>query len=170
LFKKNQVVLVDTNVLIEAHRTKSIGFLTEYFNIHTVEKVVEETQNGFQNRAVSQTIDETKLRSVLKHIEPITELQRVQFALAAPGVELDPGELDLLIYAETLPSSANIWFLNSPDRAAIRYAHSRNWLDKLISLEEMIDHLNQKTLLSLKENYTKKWLSEAKVDLILGRR
>ncbi|MBD8633716.1 hypothetical protein IFT74_20340 [Oxalobacteraceae sp. CFBP 8755] len=170
MFKKNQIVLVDTNVLIEAHRTNCIGYLASYFDIHTVEKVVEETQNGFQNRSPGQTIDEALLKKMLKHVEPITELQRVEFTLSAPGVELDPGELDLLIYAETLPNASNVWFLNSPDRAAIRYAHGRNWLDRLVSLEEMIDHVRQKTAASLKGNFTKDWLSEAKVDLILGRR
>jgi hypothetical protein len=133
---RGQTVLVDTNVLIEAHRTGCLAALSNHFALHTVEKVLEETQTGAQNRMPEQTIALASLKYQLRHVAIITDVQRAEFALSNPGVELDPGERDLIIYAQSL-CQQNIWFLNSPDVASVRYAHHRNWLDRLVSLEAM---------------------------------
>ena len=97
MFIKNQIVLVDTNAVLEAHRVGCWVHLSQYFALHTVEKVVEETQNGFQNRDPEETIHEATLRSRFKHIAAITDLQRTEFALAHPSALLHDGERDLVI-------------------------------------------------------------------------
>lgn len=171
MFAKNQIVLVDTNVILEAHRVGSWVALSQYFALHTVEKVVEETQTGYQNRSPEQTIDEAMLRKQIRHIESINELQQAGFSIDYPDAVLDDGERDLVIYAGLLtkaqPSIA-VWFLNSPDIATIRHAHRRQWLDHLISLEEMSQHLKLKAKLNLKNNYTRTWLSSQKIQFITG--
>ena len=169
MFKQSQVVLVDTNVLIEAHRTGCLASLANYFSLHTVETVVTETQTGHQNRSPEETIDLIKLKSHLAHIEAIAEAQRAAFYLDYPAAALDPGELDLIIYAGSLSKNAEVWFLNSPDMAAVRHAHTRNWLDRLVSLEAMVSHISARLSEPLRRNYTEKWLGERKLNLLLGK-
>ena len=43
-------VLVDTNVILEAHRTGTWRALTGGYRVETVEECVTETQTGFQRR------------------------------------------------------------------------------------------------------------------------
>ena len=50
-------VLVDTNVILEAHRTGSWGALTGGYAVETVEDCVTETQTGFQRRQPENRID-----------------------------------------------------------------------------------------------------------------
>lgn len=170
MFAKNQIVLVDTNVILEAHRMSCWAALSQYFALHTVEKVVEETQTGYQNRSPEQTIDEAALRKQLRHIEPVSDTERAQFVIDHPEAVLDDGERDLVIYAGLLTKakpSISVWFLNSPDIATIRHAHRQHWLDHLISLEEMSQHLIKRKL-NLKTNYSRAWLSNQKARFILS--
>jgi hypothetical protein len=171
VFAKNQIVLVDTNVILEAHRVGCWVALSQYFALHTVEKVVEETQTGYQNRAPEQTISEATLRKQLRYVESVTDTQRAEFSINYADAVLDDGERDLVIYAGLLTQAkpaVQVWFLNSPDIATIRYASRRQWLDHLISLEEMSKHLKQKSKLALRSNYTGSWLSNQKVQFITG--
>ena len=164
--QRGSIVLVDTNVIIEAHRTTTWNALADYFDLHTVEKVIEETQTGANNRREQDNIKETDLRVSLGHVHTVTEPERAAVLSSSGGVILDPGELDLLAYANTL-GSGQIWLLNSPDRAAVRYCHAKNWQDRVVSLEEMAGLLRIKRDWRL--NYTSAWLSEFKLNLFLGR-
>ncbi len=160
------IVLVDANVIIEAHRTGSWRPLSEYFEMHTVTKVVEETQTGFQNRKPETWIEEAALRASLGHVETITEIQRVNFNMNHGHPSLDDGERDLLIYADSLQHP--VWLLNSPDMAAVRFAHGKGWSDQLVSLEAMTAHLKVRLASRFRDNYTERWLSERKTRLLLG--
>jgi hypothetical protein len=166
-FFPKQRVLVDTNVIIEAHRTGCWNTIANYFALETVQKVIEETQTGAQNRPSGTHIDEAKLRASMKHVATVTDEMRAKFHQAFPQVLLDDGERDLLVYAGTIPV-AEIWLLNSPDMAAVRHAHSRAWLDRLVSLEILNAHLKGKLAATLKDNYSEEWLSIRRTRLILG--
>ena len=50
-------VLVDTNVILEAHRVDAWRALTGGYRLETVEDCVTETQTGFQKRRPEQQID-----------------------------------------------------------------------------------------------------------------
>ena len=165
-FQPNQIVLVDTNVILEAHRTGCWAPISQYFDLHTVDKVIEETQTGFQNRSIEQTIDEAALRASFSNIATINNVQRATFNLAHNHPTLDDGEGDLLVYAVSLPNT--VWFLNSPDMAAVRFVHGRGWIDRLVSLEVMASHLKARLGADLRNNYTERWLSGKRTNLILG--
>ena len=60
-FRPGQIVLVDTNVIIEAHRTGCWKVLASHFPIHTVEKIVEETDIG--TVTYGQKIDEDMFKN-----------------------------------------------------------------------------------------------------------
>lgn len=162
MFSKGDIVLIDTNVILEGHRVSCWKALSDYFSLHTVDKVIEETQTGYQNRKPEQTIDSGTLKSTFTHIETISELQVIEFDLnAKKTLPLDDGEKALIIYAHTFIK--NVWFLNSPDKAAIKYACHAGWSDNLVSLESMAKHLNINLKQPLKQNYTSQWLSQEKI-------
>lgn len=140
--------------------------LAQYFNLHTVEKVIEETQTGYQNRKPEQLIDQTLLRNSFAHIQAISELQVIEFDMANINQPLDAGEKQLIIYAHTMQQK--VWFLNSPDIAAVKYACKHDWSDSLISLEAMTKHLNCRLKANLERNYTEGWLSQKKLQFNTG--
>lgn len=160
MFNKGDIVLIDTNVVLEAHRVNCWKALSDYFSLHTVGKVIEETQTGYQNRRPEQTINETVLRSSFAHVEVISELQIIEFDLQN-NLPLDDGEKALIIYAHML--NKKIWFLNSPDNATIKYACSKEWSDGLVSLEAMSKHLNLSSKIPMKQNFTETWLAHQKI-------
>ena len=55
--KPGAVVLVDTNVIIEAHRTGTWAALAGAYAVETVEDCVTETQTGYQRRARERWIE-----------------------------------------------------------------------------------------------------------------
>jgi hypothetical protein len=164
--QRGSIVLIDANAIIEAHRVRIWNALSKAFEIHTVEKVVMETQEGAHNRHEGNNIVETELRTSLAYVHPVTEAERAVVHAIAGGVLLDDGELDLLAYAHTLGAS-KVWLLNSPDKASVRYCHQRKWQDSVVSLEEMNTLIGLER--ALKFNYTSKWLSDYKLDLYMGR-
>ena len=160
MFKRGDIVLIDTNVILEAHRLNCWKPFSDYFELHTVDKVIEETQTGFQNRRPEQTIDVGTLQDSFAHIENITDLQVIEFDMGNQEVALDDGEKALMIYAHSLSQKA--WFLNSPDKASIRYACSKGWSDQLTSLDAMVKHMHLRLKQALKQNYTDSWLAQEK--------
>lgn len=163
--QRGSVVLVDTNVLIEAHRKRCWNAIAQAFDLHTVEKVVEETQTGAQNRRVVEHIDLVILRQTLKHVASITQHDRASFKLKYGVVGLDPGEQDLWVYADSIP---DVWFLNSPDVSSIRFAHQSGNLDRLVSLGEMMSLLGQQPAQPLASHFLASWLSQKRLDLRNG--
>ena len=166
--KKGDIVLIDTNVIIECHRTSCWNALSSFYDIHTVLKVMEETQTGYQNRATQQQIDYTLLKQSIKHIYDVTELDRATQALSGSTSlsNLDPGERDLLTYATML--KGDVWLLCSPDKAAMKAAYNLTWLNRIVSLESLLKACGHRVQLTLKDNYTEAWQSKTKTQIILG--
>lgn len=163
MFDKDDIVLIDTNVIIEAHRVGCWNALAGRFKLVTVEKVIEETQTGYQNRSPGHSISAAALRSSFHHIEDITDLERAEFLLNYTDIHMDAGERDLAIYALKLPAQP-IWYLNSPDRASVNFASTQNWLDRMVSLEQMAGFVGVRPKISYAMNYTTLWLNQAKVE------
>ena len=59
------VVLVDTNVIIEAHRSGTWAALVGAYRVETVEDCVTETQTGYERRPREQWIDVGELKASL---------------------------------------------------------------------------------------------------------
>lgn len=163
--QRGQLVLVDTNVIIEAHDTSCLSQIADGFSLCTVEAVIAETQKGKQRRRPEQNIDEQWLRSRIPHIGDVTDERRLDFTLQYQLVGLDSGELDLLAYATDLQ---DVWLLNSPDLAVVRFAHQVGWLDRLVSLEAMARVVNARLSRNLRDNYRESWLSAARTSFRMG--
>jgi hypothetical protein len=163
-FNKGQIVLLDTNVIIEAHRVNCWNAIADFYSLETVEKCVEETQTGAQNRSPEENIDQTKLVSTLRKVHRVTAVEKANFLLKQK-IQLDPGERDLLCHAA---NRQDVWVVSSPDKAAMRFVFAEGWLDKLVSLEALCSQLKIKNVLKLQRNYTEDWHAGERLKLHMG--
>ena len=76
-------VLVDTNVILETHRTGSWRALTGGYAVETVEDCVTEARTGFQRRRPKHQIDQVELRDRLARVHAVGERERGLLAVRA---------------------------------------------------------------------------------------
>ena len=86
------MVLVDTNTIIEAHRTGTWPALSGGYRIETVEECVTETQTGFQRRRREETIVAKELRASMASVHAVGDRERAELAVRVPDIWLDEGE------------------------------------------------------------------------------
>lgn len=165
-FEKGQIVLLDTNVILEAHRTNCWAALADFYCLETVEKCIEETQTGFQNREPEHTIDSASLRRSLRNIHNVTDADVLKFVLDnESAATLDAGEQHLLIHAS---HRQDAWVVSSPDKAAMRFIHERGWIARLISLESIINRISARTSQALRVNFTENWMSQKRTQMLMS--
>lgn len=85
-------VPVDTNVILEAHRTGSWPALAGDHAVETVEDCVTETHTGFQRRQPEHRIDQAELRDRLAGVHAVREVERAELAIRVSEIALDRGE------------------------------------------------------------------------------
>lgn len=168
MIKSGDIVLIDTNVILESHRLSCWGHLVQEFELHTVTKVLEETQNGYCNRS-TQIINYGTLRNSFHHVYDVTQVDLLTCDMTYPNAKimtLDPGERDLITYAMSL--GKDCWLLCSPDKAAMRTTHALGCLDSVVSLETMLSVTSLQLRSKLRDNYTENWNSRTKTSIKLG--
>lgn len=168
MIKSGDIVLIDTNVIIEAYRLSCWEHLSKTFELHTVSKVLEETQNGYNNRS-TETVDYDSLKQSFHYVHDVTQQELLVCNMKHPDariLDLDPGERDLIAYATSL--GKNCWLLCSPDKAAMRTSHSLGCLDNIVSLEALLDITSLQLRSKLKDNYTESWHSRIRVSILMG--
>jgi hypothetical protein len=133
--QRGQVVLVDTNIIIEAVRTGCWNALTVHFDVHTVEKCCEEARTGEAHRPGYVQVDEKALRTRLT-VHPVSASEMAALRVRdAEAFRLDPGERDL--WAHALGRN-DAWVASCCDLAAVGAAVRLGWADRLRSLEEIV--------------------------------
>src|SRR5690348_9946757 len=137
---RDTVVLVDTNVIIEAVRTSTWNALTGALCVETVEECRDEARRGDSTRPAYIPVSDGDL-SRLHAVHPISKQQRAEYLLADPeAVGMDPGEQDLFAHAfQRSRAGDQAWVLCSSDKASIRAAVRLNLADQLRSLEAVCD-------------------------------
>ena len=158
IVKPGDAILVDTMVIIEAHRKGVWHALTNSYQVETVEDCVTETQTGFQLRREEQDIDPRLLSDSLAVVHPVSERELVDLEIRIEGISLDPGEKSL--WAHALGRSDD-WFLCGPDRASLRCGVRLGFRERIISLEELLQNVGHRTGKLLADNYTKAWLNNS---------
>jgi hypothetical protein len=148
-------VLVDTNVILEAHRTSSWRALRGGLWLETVEECVVETQTGAQMRKPEQRIDEATLRTDLKAVHNVTALERAT-ALARDEflIFLDAGERALWCHAI---SRSDAWILCSPDTTSLRLGVRLGLSERLVALEDLLGKVGHSSKIPLRKNYGSLW-------------
>jgi hypothetical protein len=163
--KRGDLILVDTCVIIEAHRTGTWSALHRGFHLETVETCIIEAQTGKANR-LQPMVSDVELRQCFRNVSNVSALERATHAANFNGElpDLDPGELDLWIHALQRKDS---WFLCGPDRASMKFGCELGHQDQLVSLAQALDLLNVGTG-GLKDHYRSRWLADVKVNFTLG--
>lgn len=130
------------------------------YNIITVDTCIEEALrlNRHGKCLIESTREDLRAGITVLHADDAAKYTLLQHNIP----DLDVGELDLLACA-TLDKDA--WLHCGPDRAAILVLVKLRFYDRLISLEELCRVSGKAP--SLSEQYTAKWLSREKTQMML---
>ena len=163
--QRGRVVLVDTNIIIEAFRTRCWNAVTTHFALETAEKCYEEALTGDLHRRGYVEIDAALLRKGLRSRHVVSDAARAALVLKLQRVDgLDAGERDLLAHAL---ERADAWLASCADRAAMYAALELGWEERLVSLEAMARTAGARP--SLKAHFTEAWLSQVRTAYKLDR-
>ncbi len=161
------IVLVDTNVILEAHRTGSWRALTGGYPLETVEDCVYETQAGFQLRRSELRIDAGELRDSLNAVHPVGNSERAGLAVRITDIKLDRGEASLWAHAL---SRTDAWVLCGPDKASLRCGVRLGFRERLVSLEELLNDVGYRSRTTLHPAYTRRWHKRVLGEILLMER
>lgn len=160
---RHKPLLVDTNLILEAHRCGCWKQIASAYRVETVEKCVEETQTGKQKTERKVTVDEAALRRCIKiHGVTKAELFRVQ---EMGGAGLDEGEMHLWAHALT---RSDIWVLCGPDTASLKFGFDAGHKDNLIHLEAVLAEIGVRLPKSVGEHFRRRWHEQTINDMIFG--
>src|SRR5574337_102611 len=153
-----QVVLVDTNVIIEAFRTRCWKAITAHFSIQTVAICCEEALTGDPLRPGYISVDPAELTKGLRERHTVTDGQRLALGVQLKNPDaLDAGERDLLAHAT---GRSDAWFASCADRAAVNAALELGFEERFLSLHAMARVAGAKP--TLKYQFTDSWLREVR--------
>jgi hypothetical protein len=154
----SSVVLVDTNVIIEAVRTACWAAITGRFRIETVQECYDEALRGDSDRPSYVPVSTAHLERI-SATHRVSELQRARLALAYENADsLDDGERDL--FAHSLNRSDEAWLMCSPDKASIRAAVALDCSDRLVSLENLARRAGVRPAPALADHFSEARLRE----------
>lgn len=158
------IVLVDTNVILEAHRTGSWRALAGGYPVETVEDCLDETQAGSQLRRSELRIDADELRDSMKAVHPVGNRERAGLAVRITDIKLDRGEASLWAHAL---SRTDAWVLCGPDRASLRCGVRLGFRERLVSLEELLSDAGYRSRTTLRSAYTRRWHKSVLGEILL---
>ncbi len=165
-------VFADTNVILEAFRTRCWTAITAHFAVETVEKCVEETLTGDPSDPRHVAVAPAELRAGLAAQHPVTRKELAALVTSQPGcMTLDDGEKHLFAWLQAsrlLPS--NVIVVTTADKAALVASHGLGWLSCMTSLEDLARKAGvaRVNLDALALQYREDWLSSTKTKIILG--
>lgn len=159
------VVLVDANVVIEAHRMGAWAALAGAYGIETVEDCVTETQTGYQRRTREQWIDVRDLQESLHTVHEVSDRERAELAVRIGGIALDRGEESLWAHAL---GRTGTWFLCGPDRASLRAGVRLGMRDRLVAMEELLDRAGYRPRRELRPAYTRNWMERVASEMVVA--
>ena len=163
--QRGQVVLVDTNIIIEAFRAHCWNAVTTHFTVETVETCYEEALTGDPQRPDYVAVDAAQLRNGLRERHAIDREQRAQLRVRLEYEEgLDAGESDLFAHAL---GRSDAWIASCADRAAVYAALELGWEERFVSLEAMAGAAGAKP--ALKHHFTGRWLKDLRTTYLLDR-
>lgn len=167
---ESTVVLVDTNVIIEAVRTKCWKAITGGLRVETVAECRDEARRGDRHRTGYVAVTEEDLDR-LAVVHPVDDLERAMFGLGYPEAQnMDAGERDLFAHAYGRAARGDgVWILCSADKAAVRAAVALGWKDQLQALGVLVSTVGARVSAPLAEHFGERWLSDFRTACLLGR-
>lgn len=167
--RKDTVVLVDTNVVMEAVRTRCWNALTGGLSVETVEECRDEALRGDRGRPAYLPVSGEDLARI-RTVHPVSALERAAFGMAyEEGRNMDRGERDLFAHAYARASRGDaVWILCSADRACVRAAVALGWHERMYCLATLAAAVGVNPAPPLMEQYGERWLSQARTKYLLG--
>ena len=164
--QQGKVVLVDTNVIIEAVRKHCWHALCGHCRIETVEKCVEEARTGDAYRPGYVEVEDRDLRGRLV-ARKVGNSELADIALREPRARLlDADELHLWAHALT---RQDVWQASAADAAAVRVAVNLGWADRLVSLEQLALACGVRSIgTQLNKHFRSEVLSEWRTEALLN--
>lgn len=160
------VVLMDTNAIIEAVRTGCWRAITGRFRVETVEECRDEARRGDAMNPAYVPVSEKDL-AVLAVVHGVDRVERARLALEYEFADgLDDGERDLLAHA--IGRTDDIWSLCSPDKASVRAAVALNCGDRLISLGDLSKRRGARPKPAMQDHFSEVRLQQWRVAARLG--
>lgn len=162
-----RIVLVDTNIIIEAVRTRCWSAVRAHFSVATVDRCCEEARTGQRHRPGYVPIEEADLRERLAS-HAVGKEELVALVLAdAEAFRLDIGERELWAHAL---GRGDAWLASCCDRAAVNAAVRLGWEDRLVSLEELAETAGSKRAAqAMKDQFSRRRLAEWRTAALLKR-
>jgi hypothetical protein len=159
------IVLVDTNIVIEAVRTRIWNSISGGRRIVTVQECADELARGHPDigaKYVTVTPDDIARALVL----PLSIEASVRFRLEyADAAGLDAGERDLLALAAVRIDDFQIC---SSDKAALRAAQAMGFIDRVVSLEAVADSVGARADPRLRRQFTEAQMRTWRTSLRIG--
>ncbi len=158
--KAGTLVYIDTNSIIEAHRTGCWKAISSRYDLETVKECEAEACTIPRRRTLDRDIVAGELSVALKGSHDVTDEQRAVLAVLVAGCNIprpDPGERDLwshiLAHSPTEP-----WSLCGPDKTSVRIGDAAGFKANLTSLEALADGIGHIPRPPLRDHHTEKWL------------
>lgn len=163
------VVLVDTNVIIEAVRTATWNALTGALLVETVRECRDEAERGDPMSPGYVVVSAVDL-SRLHRVHNVTQRELAEYLLADEGASgMDAGEQQLFAHAfQRARRGDKVWVLCSADKAVIRAAVRVKIHDRLRSLQEMGDAAGARPASPYKRHFETLFLSKYRTEYLLG--
>lgn len=156
---RGDIVLADTNVLVELVRIQQYKAVTTAFRFETAGKCIEEIGTG--GKARQKYVQYLRSRLVV-HSVGSREMAALHHH-AADAKWLDEGEKHLLAHAA---GKQGAWWLCDPDIAALRVARDLRILDRTVALDALLGIAGVRC--TVRDNFTGKWLEKTRTKLLLG--
>jgi len=158
------VLLVDTNIVIEAVRTGCWNAITGQREVVTVEECAAELRRGNPSQRNYVVVTDAQIgRATIRALEPAAA---AEFRLRYPNADgLDAGERDLLALAATL---TEVFEVCCADKAALVAANALEWLGRVVSLEAVAKSIGARPNPELKRQFTEAQMRAWRTSLDLG--
>lgn len=165
-------VFLDANVIIEAFRIAVWTELSGGCHLETVEECEREALTGRTDVLGRVNVDAAALRAGLKASHCVARKERNKLiSTYGACAGMDPGERDLFayLYYNEHPLPTHI-VVSSADKGVVVRANDLGWLDRLISLEELLQGcgVSRAKLAALDEPHRGAWLGGVRTKVVLG--
>jgi len=161
--KVGDVVLVDTNVIIEGHSRSCWNALAGVYRLQTVEPCIVEAMTGNHDWHGTKP-PEGALRTSFDAIHAVPRVELAEVALKG-GAGLDPGEQALWAHALAREEA---WILCGPDRASMRFGYEQGQRERLVSMGGLLRAINYTAKASLRAHFEQAWLDDVIRKMVLG--
>lgn len=161
--KRNDIILVDTCVIIHAMHKGYWNALYKNFRLETVTRCLIEAQTG-KAQKMPQPMTEQELRAFFNKVYDVTQEEVLETLEVHDIDHLHDGEQELWVHAL---KRTDAWLMSGPDEASMKFGCDTGHAERLVSLEAALNVLGERKP-DLQHNYQNDWLEGIKRRQAMG--